>query len=67
MSIYEAYATADFMGATFGASRVALNMGSGALMSSNDWAAKRTTWEGLGFNYNMEGTADITGRLPQTK
>ena len=59
MSIYEAYATADFMGATFGAGRVALNMGSGALMSSNDWAAKRTTWEGLGFNYNMEGTADI--------
>jgi len=58
MSIYEAYATADFMGATFGAGRVALNMGSGALMSSNDWGANRTTWEGLGFNYDL-GMADI--------
>ena len=40
MRIYEAYASADLMGyASVTAGRQALNYGSGALMSSNDWAA----------------------------
>ena len=60
MSIYEAYASADLMGfASVTAGRMALNNGSGALMSSNDWGANRTTWEGMAFGLNLD-MADIT-------
>ena len=60
MSIYEAYASTDLMGyASLTAGRQALNYGSGALMSSNDWAASRTTWDGMKFGLNLD-MADIT-------
>jgi hypothetical protein len=60
MSIYEAYASTDLMGyASVTAGRQALNYGSGALISSNDWAANRTTWDGFTFGLNLD-MADIT-------
>ena len=60
MRIYEAYASADLMGyASVTAGRQALNYGSGALLSSNDWAAERTTWEGMTFGLNLDA-ADVT-------
>ena len=60
MSIYEAYASTDLMGyASLTAGRQALNYGSGALMSSNDWSKERTTWEGMKFGLNLD-MADIT-------
>ena len=60
MNIYEAYASTDLMGyASLTAGRQALNYGSGALMSSNDWAVSRTTWDGMKFGLNLD-MADIT-------
>jgi hypothetical protein len=60
MGIYEAYASADLMGyASVTAGRQAINNGSGALMSSNDWATSRTTWDGMTFNLGLD-MADIT-------
>jgi hypothetical protein len=60
MGIYEAYASADLMGyASVTAGRQAINNGSGALMSSNDWAITRTTWDGMTFNLGLD-MADIT-------
>ena len=60
MSIYEAYASTDLMGyASVTAGRQAINNGSGALMSSNDWGASRTTWDGMSFGLNLD-MADIT-------
>ena len=60
MSIYEAYASTDLMGyASLTAGRMAINNGSGALMSSNDWGTNRTTWEGMSFGLNLD-MADIT-------
>ena len=60
MSVYEAYASTDLMGyASLTAGRQALNNGSGALMSSNDWSADRTTWDGMTFGLNLD-MADIT-------
>jgi len=60
MSIYEAYASTDLMGyASVTAGRQALNYGSGALISSNDWNADRTTWDGMTFGLNLD-MADIT-------
>ena len=60
MRIYEAYASADLMGyASVTAGRQALNYGSGALMSSNDWAAERTTWEGMTVGLKLDA-ADVT-------
>ena len=60
MSIYEAYASTDLMGyASVTAGRQAINNGSGALMSSNDWGTNRTTWEGMSFGLNLD-MADIT-------
>jgi hypothetical protein len=41
------------------AGRQAINNGSGALMSSNDWGIDRTTWEGMSFGLNLD-MADIT-------
>jgi hypothetical protein len=58
--IYEAYASADLMGyASLTAGRIAINNGSGALMSSNDWGTDRTTWDGMMFGLNLD-MADIT-------
>ena len=60
MSIYEAYASADLMGyASVTAGRQALNYGSGALISSNDWNANRTTWDGFTFGLDLD-MADVT-------
>jgi len=60
MDIYEAYASTDLMGyASLTAGRQALNYGSGALMSSNDWATNRTTWDGFTFGLDLD-MADIT-------
>jgi len=60
MNIYEAYASADLMGyASVTAGRQALNYGSGALLSSNDWNATRTTWDGMTFGLNLDA-ADVT-------
>ncbi len=60
MSIYEAYASTDLMGyASLTAGRMAINNGSGALMSSNDWGTNRTTWEGMQFGLNLD-MADVT-------
>ena len=60
MGIYEAYASADLMGyATVTAGRQAINNGSGALMSSNDWGATRTTWDGMTFNLGLD-MADVS-------
>jgi hypothetical protein len=60
MGIYEAYASADLMGyASVTAGRMAINNGSGALMSSRDWGTDRTTWEGMMFGLNLD-MADVT-------
>jgi hypothetical protein len=64
--VYEAYASTDLMGyASLTAGRQALNYGSGALMSSNDWAARRTTWDGMTFGLNLD-MADITAGYHRT-
>jgi len=61
MGIYEAYASADLMGmASVTAGRQALDYGSGALISSNQWAASRTTWDGMTFGLGLSDMADIT-------
>jgi hypothetical protein len=58
--IYEAYASTDLMGyANMTAGRQALNYGSGALISSNDWASRRSTWDGFTFGLNLD-MADVT-------
>jgi len=58
--IYEAYASTDLMGyASLTAGRQALNYGSGALISTNDWAARRTTWDGMTFGLNLD-MANVT-------
>lgn len=61
MGIYEAYASADLMGmASVTAGRQALDYGSGALISSNQWSANRTTWDGFTFGLGLSDMADIT-------
>ena len=60
MNVYEAYASTDLMGyATVTAGRQALNYGSGALMSSNDWGTNRTTWDGFKIGLDLD-MADVT-------
>ena len=60
MEIYEAYASTDLMGyASLTVGRQAINNGSGALMSTNDWGANRTTWDGMTFGLNLDA-ADVT-------
>jgi hypothetical protein len=60
MEIYEAYASTDLMGyASLTAGRQAINNGSGALMSTNDWGTNRTTWDGMTFGLNLDA-ADVT-------
>ncbi len=61
MSIYEAYASTDLFGmASMTVGRQALDYGSGALISSNQWAAERTTWDGMSFGLGLSDLADIT-------
>jgi hypothetical protein len=58
--VYEAYASTDLMGyANLTIGRQAINNGSGALMSSNDWGTNRTTWDGMQFGLNLD-MADVT-------
>ena len=60
MNVYEAYASTDVMGyANVTAGRQALNYGSGALMSSNDWGTNRTTWDGFKIGLDLD-MADVT-------
>ena len=60
MDIYEAYASTDLMGyANLTIGRQAINNGSGALMSSNDWGTDRTTWDGMTFGLNLD-MADVS-------
>ena len=61
MNIYEAYASTDLMGmASMTIGRQALDYGSGALISSNQWANDRTTWDGMSFGLGLSDMADIT-------
>ena len=60
MNVYEAYASTDLMGyANVAVGRQALNYGSGALMSSNDWGTNRTTWDGFKIGLDLD-MADVT-------
>jgi len=62
MGIYEAYASADLMGfASVTVGRQAINNGSGALMSGNDWGASRTTWDGMNFGLNLDMASVTVG------
>ncbi len=61
-SIYEAYASTDLMGfANLTIGRQALNYGSGALMSTNDWGTDRTTWDGMKFDFNLDAVSATLG------
>ena len=58
--VYEAYASTNLMGyASVTAGRQALDYGSGALMSSNQWGARRTTWDGFNFGLDLS-MVDLT-------
>jgi hypothetical protein len=60
MNVYEAYASTDLMGyANVAVGRQALNYGSGALLSSNDWGTDRTTWDGFKIGLDLD-MADVT-------
>ena len=61
MDIYEAYASTNLFGmANMTIGRQALDYGSGALISSNQWNANRTTWDGASFDLGLSDMADIT-------
>ena len=60
IGVYEAYASTDLMGyASVTAGRQALDYGSGAIMSSNQWGANRATWDGFTFGLDLD-MADVT-------
>jgi hypothetical protein len=60
IGVYEAYASTDLMGyASVTAGRQALDYGSGAIMSSNQWGANRTTWDGFTFGLDLD-MADVS-------
>jgi hypothetical protein len=60
ISVYEAYASTDLMGyANVTVGRQALDYGSGAIVSSNQWGAERKTWDGFTFGLNLD-MADVT-------
>jgi len=60
MGIYEANASTDLMGfASMTVGRQALDYGSGAIMSSNQWGADRSTWDGFTFGLDLD-MADVT-------
>ena len=59
-TVYEAYASTDLMGyASVTAGRQALDYGSGAIVSSNQWGANRSTWDGFTFGLDLD-MADVT-------
>ena len=59
LGVYEAYASTSLMGyANLTVGRQALDYGSGAIMSSNQFGA-RTTWDGMKFDLGLD-MADIT-------
>ena len=61
MNLYEAYASTNLFGmANMTIGRQALDYGSGALISSNQWNAQRTTWDGASFDLGLSDMADIT-------
>ena len=61
-TIYEAYGSTDLMGfANLTIGRQALNYGSGALMSTNDWGNDRTTWDGMKFDFNLDAVSASLG------
>jgi hypothetical protein len=58
--VYEAYASTDVMGyANVTVGRQALDYGSGAIISSNQWGATRSTWDGFKVDLGLE-MADVT-------
>ena len=60
IGVYEAYASTDLMGyASVTAGRQALDYGSGAIMSSNQWGANRSTWDGFTFGLDLD-MADVS-------
>ena len=60
IGVYEAYASTDLMGyASVTVGRQALDYGSGAIMSSNQWNANRATWDGFTFGLDLD-MADVT-------
>jgi len=60
IGVYEAYASTDLMGyASVTAGRQALDYGSGAIMSSNQWGANRATWDGFTFGLDLD-MADVS-------
>jgi len=60
MNVYEAYASTDLMGyANVTVGRQALNYGSGALISTNDWGTDRNTWDGFKIGLDLD-MADVT-------
>jgi|TARA_B110000008_G_scaffold264674_1_gene289142 hypothetical protein len=60
IGVYEAYASTDLMGyASVTVGRQALDYGSGAIMSSNQWGANRATWDGFTFGLDLD-MADVT-------
>ena len=60
IGVYEAYASTDLMGyASVTAGRQALDYGSGAIVSSNQWGANRATWDGFTFGPALD-FADVT-------
>ena len=59
-TVYEAHASTDLMGyAMMTVGRQALDYGSGAIVSSNQWGATRATWDGFNFGLDLD-MADIT-------
>jgi len=66
IGVYEAYASTDLMGyASVTAGRQALDYGSGAIVSSNQWGAKRATWDGFTFGLDLD-MADVTFGFAQS-
>ena len=60
IGVYEAYASTDLMGyASVTVGRQALDYGSGAIISSNQWGANRATWDGFTFGLDLD-MADVT-------
>ena len=60
VTVYEAHASTDLMGvASLTVGRQALDYGSGAIVSSNQWGANRATWDGFTFGLDLD-MADVT-------
>ena len=62
-SIYEAYASTNFMGLDMSMGRRDLSYGSGYLMSSNDWGMNRYTNDGIEVSTSVAGFAINAGTL----